>query len=73
METAQRMVDEAAENAGYMFRGYHGTPTGEFTVFSTDRVVLTDNEKNCKYININNTAPQKSLLILFIIYDLINT
>ena len=25
METAQRMVDEAAEAAGYTLRGYHGT------------------------------------------------
>ena len=33
METAQRMVDEAADQAGYTEEVYHGTPTGGFTVF----------------------------------------
>ena len=33
METAQRMVDEAAKDAGYTVRAYHGTPNGTFTVF----------------------------------------
>ncbi len=33
METAQRMVDEAAKAAGYTMKVYHGTPTGGFTVF----------------------------------------
>ena len=33
METAQRMVDEAARDAGYTIRAYHGTPNGTFTVF----------------------------------------
>ena len=33
METAQRMVDEAAMAAGYDTKAYHGTPNGGFTVF----------------------------------------
>ena len=33
METAQRMVDEAAREAGYSYKGYHGTKRGGFTVF----------------------------------------
>ena len=36
METAQRMVDEAARKAGYTYRGYHGTAK-EFTVFDKER------------------------------------
>ena len=35
METAQRMVDEAAKEAGYSYKGYHGTPSGGFTKFKT--------------------------------------
>ena len=33
METAQRMVDEAAKAAGYTIKAYHGTPNGTFHVF----------------------------------------
>lgn len=33
METAQRMVDEAAREAGYTQQMYHGTPYGGFTKF----------------------------------------
>jgi hypothetical protein len=33
METAQRMVDEAAEKAGYTDKAYHGTPQFGFTKF----------------------------------------
>ena len=29
----QKMVDEAAKNAGYTIKAYHGTPNGTFTVF----------------------------------------
>lgn len=32
-ETAQKMVDEAAKNAGYDIKAYHGTRHGGFTVF----------------------------------------
>jgi hypothetical protein len=35
METAQRMVDEAARKAGYTTKGFHGTPNGGFTTFNT--------------------------------------
>lgn len=38
MEAAQRMVDEAAKNAGYDIKAYHGTPNTEFTVFDKERV-----------------------------------
>ena len=37
METAQRMVDEAAEKAGYTIKAYHGTRADFFT-FDKDRV-----------------------------------
>ena len=35
-DTAQRMVDEMAEAAGYTIRGYHGT-THDFTIFDRSR------------------------------------
>ena len=34
-ETAQKMVDEAAKEAGYTIRAYHGTSKGGFTWFDT--------------------------------------
>lgn len=37
-ETAQKMVDEAAKNAGYTIKAYHGTPNTEFTVFDKGRL-----------------------------------
>ena len=37
METAQRMVDEAANAAGYTIKAYHGT-NADFTVFDKNRV-----------------------------------
>lgn len=36
-ETAQRMVDEAAKNAGYVIKAYHGT-TADFFAFDKHRV-----------------------------------
>ena len=36
METAQRMVDEAAKRAGYTIEAYHGT-NADFTVFDKNR------------------------------------
>lgn len=36
MDTAQRMVDDMAEAAGYTIRGYHGT-THDFTVFDRSK------------------------------------
>ena len=33
METAQRMVDEAAKKSGYTIKSYHGTLAKDFTVF----------------------------------------
>lgn len=43
METAQRMVEEAAKAAGYTKKVYHGTPTGGFTVFR-DWSYFTENK-----------------------------
>lgn len=37
METAQRMVDEAAKAAGYTVKAFHGSPA-RFTVFDKNRV-----------------------------------
>ena len=37
METAQRMVDEAARKAGYTVKAYHGTDN-EFTVFNKNKI-----------------------------------
>lgn len=36
LETAQRMVDEAAKRAGYNVKAYHGTTSGKFTIFRTN-------------------------------------
>lgn len=44
IETAQRFVDEAAKEAGYKLRVYHGTPTGGFTVFKTLPAYVTENQ-----------------------------
>ena len=35
-ETAQRMADDAARNAGFDYRGYHGTSSSGFTEFKGD-------------------------------------
>ena len=36
MDTAQRMVDEAAENAGYTVKAYHGTKA-DFSRFDKNK------------------------------------
>lgn len=38
-DTADRLVEEAAKEAGYTVRAYHGTPTGGFTKFVLDNVI----------------------------------
>lgn len=38
LESAQKMVDEAAKKAGYTIKAYHGTPNTEFTVFDKGRL-----------------------------------
>ena len=44
METAQRMVDEAARKSGYSIKAWHGTPNKGFTVFDKDKIgSTTDN------------------------------
>ena len=37
-ETAQKMVDDVANDAGYAIKAYHGTPNNDFTVFDKNRV-----------------------------------
>lgn len=44
METAQKLVDEAAKAAGYDIKAYHGTPNGTFTVFR-DWQYFTENKE----------------------------
>lgn len=34
METVQRLVDEAAKEAGYTVKAYHGTRNSDFTIFN---------------------------------------
>ena len=42
METAQKMVDEAAERAGFSQEGWHGSNAKDpFTVFNTDNTIAT--------------------------------
>lgn len=49
METAQRMVDEAAKRAGYSVKAYHGTYNFGRTVFNAyDNLYLTDSEYTAK-------------------------
>ena len=44
MKTAQRMVDEAAQKAGYTFgKVYHGTPDNDFTAFNDGIIFFTSN------------------------------
>lgn len=38
METAQRMVDEAAKAAGYTVKAYHGTDSDSFNVFDRGKI-----------------------------------
>ena len=57
METAERMVADAARAAGYTMRVYHGTPTGGFTVFR-DWSYFTENEK---YANRYRNASASSI------------
>lgn len=48
METAQRMVDEKAKEAGYTIKAYHGTAnSGHFTVFDPKKL---NNTKLSSYI-----------------------
>lgn len=42
METAQKMVDEAAKSVGYDTDAFHGTDGGDFTVFEWDKTQSTD-------------------------------
>ena len=51
METAQSMVDEAAERAGYDIKAYHGTPNGTFTVFRDWQYFTEDKEYADVYQN----------------------
>ena len=57
METAQKIVEQAAENAGYTMKVFHGTPTGGFTVFR-DWSYFTENRN---YANRYNHASASSI------------
>jgi hypothetical protein len=54
VEAQQRMVDEAAKQAGYSVKAYHGTPEGGFVTFETQR-------KNLKK-GVGNTADPNTFL-----------
>lgn len=49
METAQRMVEQAARKAGYMTRAYHGTPNGTFNVFRNWQYFTEDPDYAARY------------------------
>ncbi|MBP3412410.1 MAG: hypothetical protein J6K89_04055 [Oscillospiraceae bacterium] len=51
METAQRMVDEAAKKAGFSVRAYHGTPNGTFHEFREWQYFTEDKEYADTYQN----------------------
>ena len=42
MKAAQRMVDEAAKEAGYTIKAYHGTPIKGLTVFDNTKIKSAD-------------------------------
>lgn len=44
METAQKMVDEAAKKAGYTIKAYHGTPIKGITTFDSEKIGSTTDE-----------------------------
>ena len=44
METAQKLVDQAAKAAGYTIKAYHGTPNGTFTVFKSGQYFTENRE-----------------------------
>ena len=50
METAQKMVDEAAKAAGYTVEGYHGTGNGKFNSFKygNSGIYMTSDEEVAK-------------------------
>lgn len=51
METAQRMVEEAAERGGYTIRAYHGTPNGSFNEFKPWQYFTESKEYADRYQN----------------------
>jgi hypothetical protein len=75
METAERMVREAAKAAGYTDKAYHGTPIGGFTSFDRDMIgsnssigrgrfsFTSDKSTADIYANKNNTAPMAGTLV----------
>ena len=58
METAQKMVDEAAKEAGYTFKGYHGTKRGGFTVFKNRLPGMIEGVKSIFLAKDEGTAGQ---------------
>ena len=58
MVTAQRMVDEAAREAGYTYKGYHGTRSGGFTVFKNRLPGMVEGLKSIFLAKDEGTAGQ---------------
>lgn len=54
MDTAQQMVDEAAEAAGYTKAAYHGTLSGGFTVFDKRKAHVGGNSGAGFYFSSNS-------------------
>lgn len=59
METAQKMVDLAAKEAGYDIKAYHGT-SDEFTEFDPDRYLTDRDQLSGPGINTTNSESEAS-------------
>lgn len=60
MATAQRMVGEAAEEAGYPIKAYHGTPNDSFTVFDKNRTGKGNDQYGAGFYFASNEEASKS-------------
>ena len=60
METAQRMVDKAAKEAGYVTNGYHGTKSKGFTVFEKGDIGFHFGTKEQAKTKAGHITPSKS-------------
>lgn len=52
LETVKKLVDEAATQAGYDIKAYHGTTAGEFNVFSKNSYFTENRKKAEQYITV---------------------
>ena len=60
METAQRMVDEKANDSGYTIKAYHGTPNDGFTVFDKNRIGKGNDQYGAGFYFASNEEASKS-------------